>query len=764
MADAFSLYAPFIQEFVYAHDWAALRPIQVAAADVIFHSQANLILAASTASGKTEAAFFPILTDLWKNPPTSIGALYVAPLKALINDQFSRLTLLAREGGVPIWHWHGDVSADQKKKLLEHPSGILQITPESLEALLMRRHGEIPRLFHDLRYVVIDEIHSLLRGDRGMQTMCLLTRLNRQAGCNPRRIGLSATIGDVQGAADFLSQGTGREAIVPQVEAPKARWRISMEQFYTDNKPAASAGLGGSAAQHEDLIATDHAPVGADPGLAYIFEHTRGCKCLVFANSREEAETVTTTLRQYCEAAGESDRFLIHHGNLSPTLREEAETLMKDDARTFTTVTTSTLELGIDIGRLQRAFQIDAPYTVSAFLQRLGRTGRRGQPQEMRFVIREDRPEPRAMLPSTIAWRELQAIAVIQLYLEEKWVEPPQLERLHYSLLFHQTMSTLYAGGEMTAAELAARVLTLPPFVHLVSKDDYRLLLQHLLATDMLQKTEEGRLIIGTKAETFVNSYKFFAVFKENEEFTVRDKSREIGTIVRPPPAGEKIALAGCVWVVDEIDYKRHLIYATKVKGRVPAYFGLCAGDIDTKILERMQRVLAESTEYPYLRENALARLRQMRFSALQASMLTSPLIPLGGNTYALFPWLGTYAFLALERILKIKCAPELGLSGLESSRPYFLQFRMQASPAEFFSVLASEAEKDFDPMDLVYPDEVPLFEKYDEFLPPYLVRKGFAYGVLDLAGVRRRLRGWQMHEAQFVAPETISGPQKFLP
>lgn len=766
MADAFSLYAPFVQEFIYAHEWSSLRPIQVAAADVLFHSDANLILAASTASGKTEAAFFPILTDLWKNPAASVGALYVAPLKALINDQFARLTFLAREGGVPIWHWHGDVSADRKRKLLKNPSGILQITPESLEALLMRRHAEIPHLFHDLRYVVVDEIHSLLRGDRGMQTMCLLTRLAREAGCNPRRIGLSATIGDIDSAAQFFSLGTHRPTLTPKVAAPKSHWRLSLEHFYTDNQPQAAADSNGREPEDpaEDLIATDRAPRGADPGLAYIFEHSRGTKCLVFANSREEAETVTTTLRQYCEANHEADRFLIHHGNLSPSLREEAEHLMKDDAKTLTTVTTSTLELGIDIGRLQRAFQIDAPFTVSAFLQRMGRTGRRGQPQEMRFVIREERPESRDMLPATFAWKELQAIAVIQLYLEQKWVEPAQLHRKHFSLLFHQTMSILYACGEMTAAELAARVLTLPAFVGIITKEDYQTLLQHLLATKLLEKTEEGRLILGTRSESFVNSYKFFAVFKENEEYTVRDKSREIGTIVRPPPVGEKIALAGRVWVVDEIDPKRHLLYVSLVKGKVPAYFGLCPGDIDTKILERMRDVLAENTIYPYVRENAAARLRQMRVSARMAGMPQSVLVFLGGDSYAFFPWLGTYAFLALERILKIKCSAQLELRALESSRPYFLQFHMKASPQEFFSVLASEAEKDFAPLDLLYPNEVPLFDKFDEYLPAELVRKGFAQSVLDIDGVRRRIRSWGRIDGGRLANQALNPAENYLP
>ena len=165
--NAFDRYAPFIQDFIYSHDWESLRSIQVAAADAIFNTQDNVLLTASTASGKTEAAFFPILTEFWENPPASVGALYIGPLKALINDQFVRLNDLCEEADIPVWHWHGDVSQSHKAKLIKKPSGILQITPESLEALLIHKHMAIPRMFCDLRYVVIDEVHSLMRGDRG---------------------------------------------------------------------------------------------------------------------------------------------------------------------------------------------------------------------------------------------------------------------------------------------------------------------------------------------------------------------------------------------------------------------------------------------------------------------------------------------------------------------------------------------------------------------------------------------------------------------
>ena len=739
--DIYSRYAPFIQDYIYRSGWKTLRAVQNAAGDAIFNSDENVLLTASTASGKTEAAFFPILTLLDENPSSTVGVLYIAPLKALINDQFERLNGLCEEAGIAVTRWHGDVSQSQKRKLIKKPSGILQITPESLESLLINKHMEIPSLFGDLRFIVIDEIHSLLRGDRGGQTFCLIERLCRMAECSPRRVGLSATIGNPAEAGKFLAAGSGKGTLIPEFDGGKEVWRLSMEHFF-NTPPQADEGKEPEITAPKPEEATDTAPVAADPGIGYIFEHTRGKKCLVFTNSREECESVCQNLRHYCEINGEPDRFLIHHGNLSASYRESAEEEMKDDDSLMSVCATATLELGIDIGRLERAFQIDAPFTVSGFLQRMGRTGRRGNPSEMRFVMREDHPEARAMLPEMIPWYLIQGIALVQLYAEERFVEPPRTEKMPFSLLYHQTMSTLASCGEMTPAELASRVLPLSVFRR-ITKDDYRILLKHLIETDHINRTENGGVILGLTGEKIVNNYKFLAVFQENIEYTVHSGSEELGTIVKPPPAGEKIAIAGRVWAVDEVDHKRREVYCTLVKGNIPAYFGDVAGDIHTHILERMKGVLSEEKNYPYLMRHAVCRLADARKTFLNAGIMQKPLVSLGGKMRVLFPWLGTYSFIALERFLKLKCAKRLGLKGLSPARPYYLQFTMQASDEEFYKIVSEEASKDFDPMDLLYPEENPVFEKYDEYLPAELVRKGFACGVLDVEGMKKRVLEW---------------------
>ena len=232
--DVFYRYAPFIQDYIFRSGWKTLRGVQNAAGEAIFG------------------------TDL-------------------INDQFGRLNELCEEAGIPVYRWHGDVSQSQKRKLLKKPSGILQITPESLESLMINKHMEIPSLFEDLRFIVIDEIHSLLRGDRGMQTFCLIERMCRLAGCDPRRIGLSATIGNPELAGEFLASGSTRPTVIPKFDGGKEMWRLSMEHFFNTD-PQADEDKEIAVKTPDEEEPTDTAPKSADPGMGYIFEHTRGKK------------------------------------------------------------------------------------------------------------------------------------------------------------------------------------------------------------------------------------------------------------------------------------------------------------------------------------------------------------------------------------------------------------------------------------------------------------------------------------------------------
>ena len=319
MSNIFERFPDFIQEFIYAHNWESLREVQVAAAETIFETDRNLLLTSSTASGKTEAAFFPILAKLCEDPPMSVGVLYIAPLKSLINDQFYRMEELLDQSGVRVTHWHGDVAQSHKKKLLEKPQGILQVTPESLESMLINRSNDIVRLFGDLRFVVIDEIHTLTGSDRGNQILCQLARIGHLIGHHPRRVGLSATIGDPQKAADWLGAGSGRETDVPQFDAGKVRWRLGMEHFYIQNAKTEQA------TEPKDDANPIPKGIPYDAGYSYMYDCVHDRKSLVFSNSREETEYLCATFRQIAKNRGDNDVFLIHHGNLSAPIREENE-------------------------------------------------------------------------------------------------------------------------------------------------------------------------------------------------------------------------------------------------------------------------------------------------------------------------------------------------------------------------------------------------------------------------------------------------------
>lgn len=719
----FSKFPPFIREFIFSRSWESLRAVQLAAAKTIFETDHHLLLTSTTASGKTEAAFFPILSELWERPAHSVGVLYIAPLKSLINDQFYRMEDLLTESGIPVTHWHGDVSASHKKKLLYHPSGILQITPESLESMLINRSNDIVRLFGDLRFVVIDEVHTLTGVDRGNQIQCQLSRISRLIGRQVRRVGLSATVGDPEKAAAWLAGDSNIPVDVPQIPPEGIRWRLGLEHFFFQND---------NPDQTEREKATKpQKGAELDAGYEYMYDCVKDKKALVFSNSREETEYLTATFRQIAARRGEPDVFLIHHGNLSAALREDAELRMKNDERPVVTCATVTMELGIDIGRLERVLQNDAPNSVSSFLQRLGRSGRRGQPPEMMMVFREEDPLPNTPLPQLFPWGLLRAIAIIQLYLEERFIEPPRAKKMPVSLLFHQTLSILAAAGELTAKALAERVLALPPFRQ-ISKEDYRTLLVSMLNHDFLEMTEEKGLIAGLAGERLLRSFQFYAVFKDSEDFTVRagdpekGSAEEIGTITTPPPVGDRFALAGRVWEVEELDIPRKLIYVHPVAGKMEVSWPGDSGAIHTKILERMRRVLTEDTVYPYLKPNAAHRLEVARHLARNTGVGERMLIHLGGSTWCLFPWLGTISFRTLRRFLA-KHAKELGISGIEFEGCYYILFRMEGDGKDFCRILARLAAGGIDCNALVAPGELPVFDKYDAYVPGELLRAAYA-------------------------------------
>lgn len=707
---AFERYAPFIQEYIYRKNWTDLREVQVEACEAILDTDYHVIVASGTASGKTEAAFFPILTELQQRPSDTIGIMYIGPLKALINDQFERLSGLLEDSYIPVWPWHGDVSQSVKKRALKEAQGVLQITPESLEALLMRHPGDAVRLFSDLRYIVIDEIHALMGTDRGLQVMCLLSRLEKIAHCTPRRIGLSATLNDYIPALEFLSAGSKRKAIPVGIEAHKRTISLCAQSFVLP----------------ED---EEKAEIVLDEYNQFIYDNCYNKKCLIFTNSRGGAEKVIAEMKNIAGQKQARDIFHVHHGSVSATLRQEAETALRDNKVPTVAAATLTLELGIDIGDLDSTIQLGAPYSCASFVQRLGRSGRRTGKSQMMFVdlFEQSCKNPFDMIP----WDLLRAIAIIQLYLEERWVEPFILKSKPFSLLAHQTLSTLMTYGELSPIELAKNVLTLPPFSQ-ITQEEYRQLLQNMLAEDYLQRMETGEIITGMKGERIANHYSFYAVFQEEQAYHVHSHNGEVGTLDNCPAVDEVFVLAGRCWKVQTIDEERKIIYVQQVKNnRIPSWSG-SGGHIHAKVVQRMKEVLLEDTVYSYLQPGAENLLLKTRQFVKESGLLTADIVPIGEHSFYLCPWIGTKELATIKNLFSYGLKGELKIYGVIGSRHY-LQINTGLSLPNFISKVKKLNVDVHDP-DFVLPvDQTPKIDKYDHMVPDLLLRKAALYNQFDV-------------------------------
>ncbi|MEK4459474.1 MULTISPECIES: DEAD/DEAH box helicase [Paenibacillus] len=715
--------APFLQEFIYKKKWNELRAAQVEACRVCFDTPHHLLIAAGTASGKTEAAFFPALTELYERPSRSVGILYIGPLKALINDQFERLKELMQDSPIPVWHWHGDVSQSEKTKLVRSPSGILQITPESLEGLLMNRPNAVPNLFGDLRYVIVDEVHAFMGADRGIQVLSQINRLERMTGVKPRRIGLSATLSDYDSAKAWLGAGSTQAVeVVSSSAGRKLRLRVDHFSFPDAHDEEQAEQL-----QNAKKAYYNH-----------IYESTHLKKALIFTNSRSDAELTTLEMRRVAARRHQPDVFYVHHGSISAMLREEAENALKSGPGPAVAAATLTLELGIDLGELERIVQLGAPYSTSSFVQRLGRSGRReDKASEMMFVIHEEEDEE-APLPARIPWTLLRAIAVIELYVRHKWVESLETRRLPIGTMYHQTMSILKSMGEAEPVDLARAVLTLPSFRE-VTSEQYKIFLNYLIQTDHIQWTEEKNLIIGLTGEKIVNNFRFYAVFKDDEEHSVYNGSEEIGSITTVPPPGYCFSLAGKLWKVVEVDTKHKAVYVKAAKGKVDTLWLGSGGDIHTLVTQKMRDVLAGEEIYSYLSPEAVNRLERARRLARESELLKEIVIPAGGDSLFILPWVGSKQFRTIERLIKHTLSTRLSLRSVVPMEPYYLIVSGRSDAPMLLQEIIL-ACKNCNKEQLLEDKEAPYLGKYDEFVAPELIRRAFLADGLDLKGLVKNL------------------------
>lgn len=703
---AFERYAPFIQDYIYRKGWDSLRGVQVDACEAILDGGSHVLISSGTASGKTEAAFFPILTELSENPPKSVGVLYIGPLKALINDQFSRLELLLEEQDIPVFPWHGDISAHVKKKAISQARGIIQITPESLEGMVMSRAGEAKRLFGDLRFVVIDEIHAFMGSDRGLQILCLLERLQRMAGCHPRRVGLSATLHESEPALEFLTMGSDLGGVSVGLEQEKRTIQLISDSFFIPEEVVLAGEAWGN---YYDKL--------------YDLTHLK--KCLIFTNSRGETEKTIAYLKEIAENRREKDVFYTHHGSVSAALRQEAETALRENQSPTVAAATLTLELGIDIGDLDFTVQVGAPFTCSSFVQRLGRSGRRsGVPRMVFFDVMEERNRD---IFDVIPWNLLRSIAITQLYSEERWVEPFEMKAKPYSLLVHQTMSILMSYGSLLPSDLARMVLTLGIFLGKITQEEFRQILSHLISEDMIEVMETGELIVGLKGERMTNHFSFYAVFSEEESYRVRGKEGDIGTLDTCPMVDEVFVLAGKTWKVTAVEVAKKIIYVTLVKNRrVPSWRGSGA-HIHRKVVERMGRILGEDVIYPYLKEGSVDSLEKARAYAREIDLLSQSYFRYGTNSFYYCPWVGTKELMTVKQLFAVGLKDVLGVRSVVGGLHY-LQVTADC-PVEEISTRVKEVCGDFHRPEWVLPEGMaPKIDKFDWFVPDDLLRKSFLF------------------------------------
>ncbi|MBQ9947819.1 MAG: DEAD/DEAH box helicase [Oscillospiraceae bacterium] len=724
----FYRYAPFIQDYIYRNKWEELREIQVKATEAVFDTDENLLLSSGTASGKTEAAFLPVLTHLWENPSQSVGVLYLSPLKALINDQFERLEGLLEEAEIPVTKWHGDASPAAKKRLLRRPAGVIQTTPESLESMLMRNSSSVYKLFSDLRFVIIDEVHYFMDNDRGLQLLSLLERLSRLIGFHPRRIGLSATLGDPKNAEEWLCMGTGRGCITPIVNEKGRSLRLSVRFFPIKQK-----------------IPNSDSTVLLENYYSYLYESTYNKRCILFANSKGEVEENIAHLKRIQQQRG-SERdslYLVHHANISPALREFAESSMKSAESPVCVGATVTLELGIDLGHLERIVQTGCPLTVSGLVQRLGRTGRRGGTAEMRFAFRHDMSLPPQEFYKEVNWDFVMCIAMILLYTRERWIEPMYLPKLPYSLLYHQTMSYMASCGECDPKALAKYILTLPPFRH-VSKEDYLLLLRRCLENGQLERSESGGLLVGSRGEAAVSNYEFLAVFSVPDEYTVRCAAEEIGTVQTPFPEGTQFALAGQAWEVTELDKAERRIYVKKIAG-ISKNMWMDTGNeyVHTRVMKAIRDVISSDERYGFLDEAAMSRLSDIRRMCRTGGLAAvDSVVPITGTRFAVFQFLGTRAAAALVFALR-----ERGYDAsvwLSRYIPVCIEVNTDMGAEALAADLEDIRNNGADKYGFIIPDNCEICGKYNDFIPRELLKKQYTEDYLDTEDMQKNMERTQ--------------------
>lgn len=551
--------------------WSGLRPVQTLSTEAVLDG-ANCVVLAPTAGGKTEAAFLPLLSKMDVEDWRGVSVLYIAPIRALLNSQEARLSKLTGLIGRRAGKWHGDVKEPARKRMIDDPPDVLAITPESLEAMLLSTRTPARRFLAHVRAVVIDEVHAFAGDDRGAHLVSLLERVSRIAEADIQRIGLSATVGDPEIIVAWLSGSSMRPQRV--VDPGGAR------------KPPDL---------HLDLVGT------LDNAALLIDRLYPGTRRLVFVDSRRRVEELGHRLSQ------RGVDVYLSHSSLALSERTAAEKAFEEGTNCVI-VATSALELGIDVGDLDHVIQIDAPSSVSSFLQRMGRTGRRaGSTANCTFLATDDDAL-------------LRAAAVIDLF-RRGYVEPARPSTWSPHVLAHQAIALAMqeqgsaSHGWWSWLEGCAAYRDL-------SALERESIVRHMVDNDILVEAD-ARLALGARGERLYGARNFlelYAVFSTPRVLRVMHGQSEMGVVDASflQDKEQKVpnfVLAGRPWHVVGVDWRGGTCSVEPAEaGGYPRWFGLPVS-LDRSLCQAMRRVLVSKGTDPSWSKRAVTQLELQRES-----------------------------------------------------------------------------------------------------------------------------------------------------
>lgn len=661
--------------------WPDLRPLQEAAIEPLLRGEDALLLA-PTAGGKTEAAAFPVLSAMEQQQWKGLSVLYVCPIKALLNNLLPRLESYTGWLGRRVSLWHGDVTAASRRKILLDPPDILLTTPESIEAMLVSTKVEHQWFFANLRTVIVDEVHAFAGDDRGWHLLALLERLTRITGRPIQRVGLSATVGN---PPDLLSwfQGSGKETRPGQVVAPDVPTRPAEAPVV----PPGDITLDyvGSVANAAKVIASLH----------------HGEKRLVFCDSKQLVEELGASLR----AKGITT--FLSHASLSVDERRRAEQAFAE-GRDCVIVATSTLELGIDVGDLDRVIQINAPATVASFLQRLGRTGRRaGTTRNCLFLALDEQ-------------RLLHAAGLLALW-GRGFVEPVTAPPGPRHIAAQQLLALCLQEGRVGNQTWTEHWNGLDPFNASAAP-----LVQHLIDSGFID-SDDGMLFIGPEAERRFGHRHFMnltAVFTAAPEFTVLSGRTEIGRtdpmlLTERVEGPRLLLLAGRSWRVNWIDWARRRCFVEPADGGGKArWYGSVLDGASYELARAMREVVLGQDPPAQLTERAVTYLAQLRESAIDTTHPGGTVITRVGDDVRWWTWAG----------FRTNATLTATLARLTDEKQHFneLYVRMRHDlTSQMWTTMTADAAKRVCLPEI--DDKALRGLKFSETLPPHLARTTMA-------------------------------------